>query len=248
VSLKKPDWKSFDAVLFDLDGVLTATAKMHAICWKRMFDAYLMRHAARHNSSFQPFDIEADYLAHVDGKLRYDGVRSFLASRDIELPEGEDSDSPELETVRGLGNRKDTLVGDVLAREGVGTFEGSLELVHYLRRNGIKTAVVSASKNCQAVLEAADIVELFDARIDGVVATQLQLPGKPAPDTFLEAARRLEVEPAKAVVIEDALSGVQAGRRGNFGLVIGVDRHGEGDALLAHGADIVVTDLGELIP
>lgn len=248
MKLKKPDWKTFDAVLFDLDGVLTATAKIHAICWKRMFDTYLMRYATQHNCSFQPFDIESDYLAHVDGKLRYDGVRSFLASRDIQLPEGEDSDPPEAETIRGLGNRKDAMVGDVLAREGVGTFEGSIELVHYLRRNGVKIAVVSASKNCEAVLRAADIFELFDIRVDGVVATRLKLPGKPAPDTFLEAARQLGVEPAKAVVIEDALSGVEAGRRGNFGLVIGVDRHGEGDALRSHGADLVVTDLGDLLP
>jgi len=244
----KPDWKSFAAVLFDLDGVLTATAKIHAVCWKRMFDAYLMRYAEQHNCSFQPFDITSDYLAHVDGKLRYDGVRSFLASRGIELPEGSDGDPPEAETVRGLGNRKDAMVGDVLAREGVGVFEGSIELVHYLRAAGVKTAVVSASKNCQAVLEAADIVELFDVRVDGVVAARLKLPGKPAPDTFLEAARELGVDPALCIVIEDALSGVEAGRRGNFGLVIGIDRHGEREALLNHGADIVVTDLSELLP
>jgi len=248
VSTQKPSWENFDAVLFDLDGVLTATAKIHAICWKRMFDAYLMRYASQHNCSFQPFDTETDYLAHVDGKLRYDGVRSFLASRGIELPEGEDDDPPENETVRGLGNRKDAMVGEVLAREGVGVFEGSIELVHYLRRAKIKTAVVSASKNCQAVLEAADIVTLFDVRVDGVVASTLGLPGKPAPDTFLEAARELGVEPGRAVVIEDALSGVEAGRRGNFGLVIGVDRHGESEALRSHGADIVVTDLGDLLP
>ena len=248
MSNAKPTWEDYDAVLFDLDGVLTATAKIHAVCWKRMFDAYLMRYAASHNASFQPFEIETDYLAHVDGKLRYDGVRSFLASRGIELPEGTDDDPPESETVRGLGNRKDAMVGEVLAREGVGTFEGSIELVHYLRRKKIKTAVVSASKNCQAVLEAAEIVNLFDIRVDGVVAGKLNLPGKPEPDTYLEAARQLDVAPAKAVVIEDALSGVEAGRRGNFGLVIGVDRHGERDALLSHGADIVVGDLGELLP
>jgi len=248
VTEPKPDWTAFEAVLFDLDGVLTATAKMHAVCWKRMFDAYLKRRAELHNCSFQPFDITSDYLAHVDGKLRYDGVRSFLASRGIELPEGSDNDPPETETVRGLGNRKDAMVGEVLAREGVGVFEGSIELVHFLRRTGIRTAVVSASKNCQAVLQAADIVELFDVRVDGIVASRLQLPGKPAPDTFLEAARELGVEPARAVVIEDALSGVEAGRRGRFGLVVGVDRHGEREALRAHGADIVVTDLAELLP
>lgn len=242
------DWGRFEAVLFDLDGVLTATAKIHSICWKRMFDAFLKRRAAERNESFEPFDAHQDYKAYVDGRLRYDGVRSFLASRGIELPEGTVDDAPELETVCGLGNRKDAMVGEILAAEQVDVFEGSIRLVRWLLQQGIRTAVVSASKNCPAVLQAAGIVELFEQRIDGQVAETLCLPGKPAPDTYLKAAEILGVEPAKAVVVEDAISGVQAGRAGGFGLVIGVDRHGGAERLADNGADFVVRDLGELVP
>ncbi|RME33775.1 MAG: beta-phosphoglucomutase family hydrolase, partial [Deltaproteobacteria bacterium] len=242
------DWQSYRAVLFDLDGVLTATAKIHAICWKRMFDAFLKRRAARENSSFEPFDSVRDYHEYVDGKLRYDGVRSFLASRGIELPEGSPDDPPEAETICGLGNRKDAMVGEILASERVDVFEGSVALVRWLRERGIATAVVSASKNCPAVLRAAGIEELFDERIDGHVAAELGLPGKPAPDTYLTAAERLGVAPPEAVVVEDAISGIEAGRAGGFGLVIGVDRHGDAERLRAAGADLVVEDLGVLIP
>lgn len=242
------DWRSYRAVLFDLDGVLTATAKIHAICWKRMFDAFLKRRAAMENASFEPFDSVRDYHEYVDGKLRYDGVRSFLSSRGIELPEGSPDDPPEAETICGLGNRKDAMVGEILASERVDVFEGSVALLRWLRDHGIATAVVSASKNCPAVLRAAGIDDLFDERIDGHVAAELGLPGKPAPDTYLTAAERLGVAPPEAVVVEDAISGIEAGRAGGFGLVIGVDRHGDAERLAEAGADLVVEDLGVLVP
>ncbi|TYO95846.1 HAD superfamily hydrolase (TIGR01509 family)/beta-phosphoglucomutase family hydrolase [Geothermobacter ehrlichii] len=242
------DWGRYRAVLFDLDGVLTATAKIHAICWKRMFDSFLKRWAAERKMSFEPFDSVRDYHEYVDGRLRYDGVRSFLASRGIELPDGSPDDSPERETVCGLGNRKDAMVGEILASERVDVFEGSIRLVRWLRQQGLATAVVSASKNCPAVLRAAGIEDLFDQRIDGHVASDLGLPGKPAPDTYLKAAELLSVPPAEAVVVEDAISGIEAGRNGGFGLVIGVDRQGDAERLAAAGADIVVRDLVELLP
>ena len=237
----------FDAVLFDLDGVLTATARLHAACWKRMFDEYLARQAAGAGEPFQPFEIATDYRRYVDGKLRYDGVRSFLGSRGIDVPQGDPDDSPDRETICGLGNRKNELIGEVLDTDGVDVYEESIAWVRQLRRMGFATAVVSASKNCERVLRAANIEDLFDSRVDGVVAAELELAGKPAPDTFLEAARRLGVEPERAVVVEDAVSGVQAGRAGRFGLVIGVDRTGDPGALRAGGADLVVGDLGELL-
>jgi beta-phosphoglucomutase family hydrolase len=237
----------FDAVLFDLDGVLTATAKVHAACWKRMFDDYLRMRAAKKGESFRTFEIQSDYKAYVDGKPRYDGVRDFLKSRAIELPEGNADDPPEVETVCGLGNRKNDMINDVLQSEGVEPYEGSIALVRQLRRQGMKTAVVSSSQNCLAVLEGAKMADLFDARVDGDVASRLNLRGKPAPDTFLAAATHLAVPPQRAVVIEDAISGVQAGRAGRFGLVIGVARKGEGDVLKDQGADVVVADLSELL-
>ena len=235
------------ACLFDLDGVLTQTAKVHAAAWKEMFDAYLQNRAKRTGEPFVPFDSVADYDEYVDGKPRYDGVRSFLASRGIELPEGEPSDPPSAETVRGLGNRKNELVLALLKRDGVETYEGSVRYVHAVRDEGLHTAVVSASANCKDVLEAAGISDLFEVQIDGVVAEQRHLRGKPAPDTFLEAAKELGVGPAEATVFEDALAGVEAGRAGSFGFVVGVDRTGQREALLAHGADVVVSDLAELL-
>jgi len=236
-----------DAVLFDLDGVLTATARIHARCWKRMFDEYLMRRAERSGTSYEPFDVERDYLPYVDGKPRYDGVHSFLASRGIELPWGDPADPPETATVCGLGNRKNELFNEVLREERPQVFERAIRYVRRLRERGVKTAVVTASKNAAAVLRAAGIDELFDVQMDGVVAAELGLAGKPEPDTFLEAARRLGVEPARAAVVEDAISGVQAGRAGGFGLVVGVDRTGNAEALTANGADIVVRDAGDLL-
>lgn len=237
----------FDAVLFDLDGVLTSTAKIHSRCWKTMFDDFLRRRAAERKEAFQPFDIDTDYKQYVDGKPRYEGVRSFLAARNIALAEGAPDDPPAADSVCGLGNRKDELVKAAIERGEVEPYPGSVALVRWLREQGIRTAVVSSSNNCEQVLRAAGILDLFEVRVDGLVASKLGLPGKPAPDTFLEAAQRLGVSPARAVVVEDALAGVQAGRAGGFGLVIGVDREGDGDALRTHGADMVVTDLGELL-
>lgn len=237
-----------DAVLFDLDGVLTATAKVHAACWKKMFDDFLRRRAELGSEPFVPFDIDSDYKRHVDGKPRYDGVVGFLESRGIRLPYGDPDDPADRETVCGLGNRKSEMVVVVLETEGVESYEGSVALVKLLRREGFKTAVVSSSNNCEAVLRAAGIEELFDVRVDGLVAARLQLPGKPAPDTFVEAARELAVKPARAAVVEDAIAGVEAGRDGGFGLVVGVAREGDPQSLRDHGAHIVVADLGELLP
>jgi beta-phosphoglucomutase family hydrolase len=237
----------FDAVLFDLDGVLTDTAKIHAACWKRMFDDFLRERAAEKNEPFRPFDIGTDYKLYVDGKARFDGVQSFLESRSIHLPYGEPASSPNSETICGLGNRKDGMVKEAIESEGVEAYEGSVAFVRHLRNRGIKTAVVSASSNCEAVLRSAGIADLFDVRVDGEVASQLNLAGKPAPDTFLKAAEELGVPPNRAVVVEDAISGVQAGRRGGFGLVVGVDRKGDAESLWKNGADIVVKDLGEML-
>jgi beta-phosphoglucomutase family hydrolase len=235
------------ACLFDLDGVLTQTARVHDAAWKEMFDAYLRDRAARTGEAFVPFDPAADYTAYVDGKPRYDGVRSFLASRGITLPEGEPSDPPSAETVHGLGNRKNELVLAMLKRDGVATYEGSVRYAKAVRDAGLHRAVVSASANCREVLEAAGIEDLFEVRIDGIVAERKHLRGKPAPDTFLAAAEELGVEPADAAVFEDALAGVEAGRAGHFGFVVGVDRANQRKALSEHGADIVVSDLAELL-
>jgi len=235
------------ACLFDLDGVLTQTAKVHAAAWKETFDDYLRRRAQERHEELRPFDEVADYDAYVDGKPRYDGVRSFLASRGIELPEGSPSDSARADTVDGLGNRKNELVLKLIHDQGVQPYEGSVHYVHAARDAGIPRAVVSSSANCRDVLRAAGIEGLFDAVIDGIVAEREGLRGKPAPDTFLAGARALGFEPHVAAVFEDALAGVAAGRAGGFGFVVGVDRAGQRDALLAHGADIVVADLAELL-
>ena len=239
--------EKYDAVLFDLDGVLTMTMKIHAACWKSMFDDYLQERCERLGETFHPFDIAADYKPYVDGKLRYDGVRAFLASRGIVVAEGRPQDDPSIETVCGLGNRKDRMVQEAIVTHGVEVLEGSLAVARLVRAAGLKTAVVSASKNCEAVLAAAGIRELFDLIVDGRVADRLGLPGKPAPDTFLEAASELGVDAQRAVVVEDAISGVQAGRAGGFGLVIGIDHHGDKTALQRNGADIVVEDLTEIL-
>jgi beta-phosphoglucomutase family hydrolase len=240
--------EKFDAVLFDLDGVLTATASIHASCWKEMFDAFLKKRAAKEGEPFREFDIATDYKKYVDGRRRYDGVRGLLESRDIALPEGRLDDPPEAETVCGLGNRKNEMVNEAIRTKGVKPFPGSVALVHHLRETGLKTAVVSASANCQTVLIGAGISDLFDVRVDGKIAAERELPGKPKPDTFLAAAKDLGVSPERAVVVEDAISGVQAGRAGNFGLVIGVAREGDAEALLNNGADITVNDLTEVLP
>jgi beta-phosphoglucomutase family hydrolase len=235
------------ACLFDLDGVLTQTAKVHAAAWKEMFDAFLRERATRTGEKFVPFDPVADYDTSVDGKPRYDGVRSFLASRGIKLPEGDPNDPPSAETVHGLGNRKNELVLALLKRDGVKVYEGSVRFVRAVRDAGLRRAVVSASANCREVLQAAGIEDLFEVRIDGIVVEEQHLRGKPAPDTFLAAAEKLGAQPAEAAVFEDALAGVEAGRAGQFGFVVGVDRTGQREALKAHGADIVVSDLAELL-
>ncbi|MGI8801852.1 MAG: HAD family hydrolase [Solirubrobacteraceae bacterium] len=232
------------ACLFDLDGVLTQTAKVHAAAWKEMFDAYLHDRGGE----FVPFDAGADYNQYVDGRQRADGVRTFLASRGIHLPEGSPEDPPALDTVAGLGNRKNEIVLALIKRDGVQPYEGSVRYAKAVRQAGLKSAVVSASANCHDVLVAAGIEDLFDARIDGVVAGREHLRGKPEPDTFLAGAKTLGVEPKAAVVFEDALAGVEAGRAGKFGFVVGVDRVGQAEALRRHGADVVVSDLAELLP
>jgi beta-phosphoglucomutase family hydrolase len=233
--------------LFDLDGVLTQTAKVHAAAWKEMFDDYLRERSRRTGEPFVPFDPVEDYDEYVDGKPRYDGTRSFLVSRGIELPEGGKDDPPDAETVRGLGNRKNELVQQLIREGGVEAYEGSVRYVQAARDAGLRRAVVSSSANCGEVLVAAGIEDLFEARIDGLVADREQLRGKPAPDTFLAGVRALGLEPHQAVVFEDALAGVEAGRAGHFRYVVGVDRMGQAEALKAHGADTVVTDLADLL-
>jgi beta-phosphoglucomutase family hydrolase len=237
----------FDAVLLDMDGVLTDTASVHATAWKRMFDEFLRARSARGGETFTAFDIETDYRVHVDGKPRYDGVRDFLRARGIALPEGGTDDSPRTETVHGLGNRKDELVNDLIAAEGVRVFPGAIPLLESLRAAGIRTAVVTSSQNRAKVLQAAGLTALLDAAVDGHTIVERGLAGKPAPDMFLEAARVLGVTPARAVVVEDAISGVEAGARGGFGLVVGVARKSNGAELAAHGAQRVVSDLTELM-
>jgi len=235
------------ACLFDLDGVLTQTAKVHAAAWGEMFDAYLLDRARRSGEALRRFELPADYAEHIDGRLRQDGVRAFLASRGITLPEGSADDPPTAETVHGLGNRKNELVLELIRRDGVDVYEGSVRFVEAVRDAGLRRAVVSASKNCREVLAAAGIDSLFEVRVDGVVAEQRRLRGKPAPDMFLAAAAALGVEAGGAAVLEDAVAGVAAGRAGSFGWVVGVDRIGHPDALRAAGADHVVTDLAELL-
>lgn len=236
------DWKDFDAALFDLDGVLTPTADVHMRAWSDMFNAFLDARGGE-----EPYT-DADYFAYVDGKPRYDGVRSFLTSRGIELPEGGPDDAPDAETVCGLGNRKNDAFNAVLERDGVEPYPGSLALVDALRAKGVQLAVVSSSQNAPAVLAAAGIADRFPVVVDGRVARDAGLPGKPAPDTFLEAAARLGVTTERSVVLEDAESGVAAGRAGDFGLVVGVDRGAGAETLRERGADVVVTDLAELLP
>jgi beta-phosphoglucomutase family hydrolase len=235
------------ACLFDLDGVLTQTAKVHAAAWKQMFDEYLKARAEKAGEEFVPFDGRSDYDEYVDGKPRYDGVRSFLESRGINLPEGSPTDPPSTETVKGLGNRKNELVLKLIEEQGVEPYEGSVRYVHAAVDAGLRRAVVSSSANCRAVLESADMLDLFEEIVDGNVLAERGLRGKPAPDTFLAAAEALGMTAAESAVYEDALSGVEAGRAGEFGLVVGVDRVGQAEALKEHGADVVVEDLAELL-
>ncbi|MFJ1807200.1 MULTISPECIES: beta-phosphoglucomutase family hydrolase [unclassified Streptomyces] len=235
--------ETIHACLFDLDGVVTRTAVVHAAAWKETFDAFLH---ARAGEGFRPFDKAHDYDEYVDGRPRADGVRTFLASRGIELPEGEPGDPPDAQTVHGLGNRKNELLLEKIRTQGVEAYDGTLRYVEAARTRGLRTAIVSSSANTRDVLRSIGAEHLFEVRIDGVVAAERGLPGKPRPDTFLAAARDLGVEPSGAAVFEDALAGMDAGRAGNFGYVVGVDRVGQNDALYAHGADVVVKDLADL--
>jgi len=233
--------------LFDLDGVITKTAKVHDAAWTEMFDSFLRDWSSATGTRFVPFDSVKDYEQYIDGKPRLEGTRSFLTSRGIELPEGNEDDPPGAHTIDGLSNRKNQIFLAKIRSEGVEVYEGSVRYVRAAADAGMPRAVVSSSANCRDILAAAHIEDLFDARIDGIVATQQHLRGKPAPDTFLAGARALGLQPAQAVVFEDALAGVAAGRAGQFGYVVGVDRLGQAAALREHGADVVVTDLSELL-
>src|SRR5215207_8168487 len=242
------DLSGYDAVLFDLDGVITRTATLHAAAWKDLFDEFLDRWGRQHGRQLDPFDITTDYVRYVDGRSRYDGVETSLASRGIRLRPGRPDDPPDAPTVCGLGNRKDRHFTHQLARHGVEVFDDTVELVRALHSRGWKLAVVSASENCEAILRRAELLDLFDVRVTGVEAAALGLAGKPAPDTFLRAAALLHTAPPQTVVVEDAISGVQAGRAGGFGLVVGVDRRRDGTLLAENGADVVTDDLRRLLP
>ncbi|MBD0690235.1 HAD family hydrolase [Streptomyces sp. CBMA123] len=235
------------AFLFDLDGVLTQTATVHAAAWKDTFDAFLRSEAARTGGQFVPFDAVTDYDTYVDGRPRLDGTRAFLQSRGIDLPEGADDDPPNARTVQGISRAKNDTVLRLIRERGVAPYEGSVAYVHRLRALGLPRAVVSSSANCRDVLRSAGILDLFDVIVDGVVAKERSLPGKPAPDTYLYAARELGVEPAHAAVFEDALAGVASGRAGGFGAVVGVNRTGQAAELRRDGATVVVDDLSELL-
>lgn len=235
------------ACLFDLDGVLTDTASVHTKAWTAMFDDYLRARAERTGAAFIPFDPGADYRTYIDGKRRDDGVRSFLRSRDIELPDGAADDGPDAETVQGLGNRKNAMFQQTLHTVGVTVFDGSRRYLEAVSTAGLAVAVVSSSSNTREVLELTGLDRFVDARVDGLTLRAENIPGKPAPDSFLRGAELLGVPPDDAAVFEDAIAGVEAGRAGRFGIVIGVDRVGQADALRDHGADVVVTDLAELL-
>jgi beta-phosphoglucomutase family hydrolase len=235
------------ACLFDLDGVLTQTALVHNAAWKQTFDTFLKSWAEQRDQPFVPFDSSVDYHRYVDGRQRADGVRTFLTSRGITLPEGDPDDAPDRETVNGIGNRKNLLVLQKIKEGAVQVYPGSVEYLKAAKAAGLRRAVVSASANCKDVLEAAGIADLLEVRVDGVVARELGLPGKPAPDTFLKGAELLGVDPANCAVYEDAQAGVAAGRAGGFGIVIGVDRVDQAEALREHGADVVVKDLKDLL-
>jgi alpha,alpha-trehalase len=240
------DWHRIKAVILDLDGVITRTAAVHARAWKQMFDSYLKRRQQRADESYEPFDPDQDYRQYVDGKPRYEGARGFLQSRGLDLPYGDPEDGPGKETICGLGNWKNQLYQDLLEDMGVEVFDDAVRMLRRWRERGLKRAVVSSSKNCQKVLQLAGLEELFNVRVDGVTAEQQHLKGKPDPDIFLQAARDLEVKPSQAVVFEDAVAGVQAGRAGGFARVVGVAREGDGQALLDNGADVAVRRLDEL--
>ncbi len=243
-SADRLDLRPFRAFLFDLDGVVTKTATVHAAAWKRLFDDYLSKRAKQTGQPFTPFDAVGDYQRYVDGKPRADGADSFLRARGIALPMGKPDDGPDVETVNGLANRKDQYFMETLEHNGVEVFDGTVRFIRDVRGHGLRTAIVSSSRNCAAVLEKAGLTSLFDARVDGVVSHDLHLKGKPAPDTYLAAARRVHAEPGDAAVFEDAVSGVESGRAGGFRLVVGIGAGAHAADLRAHGAGLVVADLG----
>lgn len=241
------DFEKFKAVLFDLDGVLTSTEKIHSACWKKMFDEFLQEKSTETGEDFVPFDLERDYLKYIDGKPRYQGVRDFLTARSINLPEGTLKSPPSEKSIMGLGNKKNKLFNEIVERDGVEVYKSSLELVKYLNNKGIKMAVVSSSRNCRQILSASKMDSFFKVVVDGIKSAELGLEGKPEPDTFLQASRQLGVNPQHAVVIEDAISGVIAGKNGEFGLVVGIARKGNFNELRENGADIIVSDLAEIV-
>jgi beta-phosphoglucomutase family hydrolase len=245
MSLKSKDTLNFDAVIFDMDGVVTRTASVHSLAWKRMFDEYLHCREKEYNEPFREFT-RADYLSFVDGRPRYDGVDAFLKSRGIKIPFGGPEDKSGKETVCGLGNRKNELFNRIVAEQGVEVYESTIELIKELLDKGVKVGVATSSKNCAHILERARIINLFETRVDGTVSAKLGLKGKPEPDIFITACDNLGAEYRRAVIVEDAVSGVQAGSKGKFGLTIGVAREGNSRELLANGADVVVNDLSEL--
>ena len=240
------DLSIFDGFLFDLDGVITRTAGLHASAWKKLFDDHLATEATRTGTRFVPFEIVTDYRAHVDGKPRHAGVRDFLAARGMRLPDGTPQDDASRDTVHGLGKRKNRYFLAALEQEGLSVYQSAVALARAARAHGVRTAVVSSSRNTAAILRVARLTDLFQVRVDGMEVVRLGLPGKPDPAMFLEAARRLDVQPARGVVFEDATAGVEAGRRGGFGLVIGVGDGGHAERLRAHGAHVVVADLGAI--
>jgi beta-phosphoglucomutase family hydrolase len=243
----KIDLGQFRAFLFDLDGVVTKTAKVHAAAWKRLFDDYLAKRAKATGQSFKPFDAIGEYQRYVDGKPRAEGAQSFLRARGIDLPIGTPDDGPDDETVNGLANRKDRYFNEALAQHGVDAIDGTVKFIRDARSRGLRTAIVSSSRNCKAVVAKAGLTELFDARVDGIDALKMPLEGKPAPDTYLEAAKRLHTPAELAAIFEDAVAGVEAGHAGHFRLVVGI---GDGDHaadLRSHGADLVVADLGTMV-
>ena len=237
---------SFDAVIFDLDGVITRTAEVHAQAWKKIFDDYLRLREKRDGEPFREFTLKADYLPYVDGKPRYNGVKSFLTSRGISIPMGDPTDSQDKETICGIGNRKNAVFRDIVENEGVAVYESTIDLIHELKKNDIRVGCASSSKNCELILKAAKIDHLFEVRIDGIVSVDMGLKGKPEGDIFVTAARKIGGSPYKSVVVEDAKSGVQAGRNGGFGLVVGVAREKNASKLIRNGADVVVYDLKHL--
>ncbi|MDD2381017.1 MAG: beta-phosphoglucomutase family hydrolase [Mariniphaga sp.] len=236
---------AFEAVIFDLDGVITRTASTHLDAWKKLFDDYLLQREHDKGEPFSPFT-QADYLSWVDGKPRYEGVASFLESRSIEIPWGTPADPPDVQSICGLGNRKNEAFNQLLREKGVEVYPSSVAMLHELKKAGVRLGVASSSKNCRNVLVAADLLHLFDARVDGLTSDDLNLKGKPEPDIFIRACEMVGAIPADSVVIEDAVSGVQAGSKGNFGLVVGIARNNNASALKENGADLVVADLEEL--